>query len=189
MPQRPFMSHWCKGEVLLGSASTQGWGLMMLALDARANPHYAWLWPKSESSLSLPMMQGWSLTTLTFDPRERPCNAHPRSKSESELSSPLLQGQSLAALAFDPRGKPLLHSVSLQSLHHSFVLYHTTNSIYLHLISFIYIYLFEQKFSQFNYTYPKTLTQSGLTSTSLHTIFIVSLLSGRSTSLCYNLSL
>ena len=161
-----YLYPWCKGKVSLHLPSTQGWALTMLILNARANPCYTQLQPKSAYSLSLPMIQGRSLAMLPFDPSARPHNPHPWSKSESELTPPSMHEQSLTELAFDLRGEPSLPSVLLQSLYHSFVLYHTTTSIY--YISFIYISVWTKNSD------PKTLTQSSLNSTSLYKIFILS---------------
>ena len=119
------------------------------------------------------------------------------------LHSPLTQGRGLKMLILDPRvswnyyhpwykGKVLLHLPSIQEVNPRFTqvhckaciiaLYYTILLILsIYISSPLYIYLFEEKFSQFNYTYPKTLTQSGLNSTSLYTIFIISLPSGWST--------
>ena len=56
------------GEVSLRLPSTQGRGLAMLVLDARANPHYPRVQPKSHSSLSLSIMWDQVRTIPTLDP-------------------------------------------------------------------------------------------------------------------------
>ena len=81
------------GEVSLRSPSTQGRGLAMLVLDARANPRYAWLRCKSEPSLCSASMQGRTLAMLAFHPRVHPHCLYPSCKRKVSLPSPSTQGQ------------------------------------------------------------------------------------------------
>ena len=141
----------------------------MLTFDPRVHPHYLCPWCKGKVSLCSPLTQGKGLTMLILDPRVNWNYPHPWCKGKVSLHLPLIQ-------EVNPHFTWVHWKASIIALYYIILLL-----LSLYISSHLYIYLSEQKFSQFNYTYPKTLTQSGLNSTSLYTIFILSLHSGRST--------